>query len=87
MPESTRYIVRVPGCDDTTSVVVDLTPAELSTAKRIAELVTLHGGGCAPIMQIHVSEETTDDRYDLAFDGRTYNLGERVTLPYEHFHQ
>lgn len=87
MPESTRYIVRVQGCDDTTNVVVDLTPAELSTVKRIAELVTLHGGGCAPIMQIHVAEETTDDHYDLAFGGHTYNLGARVTLPYDHFHQ
>lgn len=46
------YTVYVPGCDDSTSVEVDLTDAEAAVVAKVARLVEDAGGGCSPRMYI-----------------------------------
>jgi hypothetical protein len=46
----TKRLIYVTGCDDSTSVVLDLDDAEYALAQRIAKQVTEAGGGCMPVM-------------------------------------
>ena len=46
----TRRLIYVSGCDDSTSVVLDLDDDEYALVQRIASLVSEAGGGCMPTM-------------------------------------
>jgi hypothetical protein len=47
-----KYFIYVPGCDDSTKVLMDLTEEEAAVVRKVAVAVTALGGGCAPSMAI-----------------------------------
>ena len=53
-------LIYVPGCDDSTKVVMDLTDDEFATIAKVAEAVTAAGGGCAPQMFLATDGEPSD---------------------------
>lgn len=55
--------IRVNGCDDSTSVVLDLAPDELAGVETLAEQVNLHAGGCKPGIKV----DTDVHEYRLIF--------------------
>ncbi len=46
------YTIYVPGCDDSTTVQVELTDNEVRAVAKIARLIEANGGGCSPRMFI-----------------------------------
>lgn len=50
---SAPYEVKVTGCDDSTSITVDLTPEQLAFLTEIAEKITAAStSGCEPRMSV-----------------------------------
>lgn len=48
-----KYLIKASGCDDSTSVIVDLTDAEFAVAERIAKAVTQASFfGCMPRLAV-----------------------------------
>jgi hypothetical protein len=53
------YAIKVSGCDDSTTVQVELTDAEVAAVRRVADAVTAASDyGCMPRMR--VAESTQD---------------------------
>lgn len=65
----TAYIVTLAGCDDSTSVELDLDPLQHALVALIAAKTQVEGGGCKPIMRLRTPdqldpwERETDDDY------------------------
>lgn len=45
-----KHYVEVSGCDDSTSVVIELTKAQADGVRLVADAITAAGGGCMPVM-------------------------------------
>ena len=51
------YRVRVSGCDDSTAIEIELTPAEADVVRRVADSVTAASGyQCQPTMTIRADD-------------------------------
>lgn len=56
------YRISLDGCDDSTSVEMELTPAELATLFRVAEELNAESSyGCQPVMRIRLATDDNDD--------------------------
>lgn len=55
------YVVKVDGCDDSTTVAIELADDEAATIQRVADLVTRMGGGCRPRMYVNPDVGYRDD--------------------------
>lgn len=60
-----EYLIAISCCDDGLSIVLALTPGELATVQRLADLTQKHGGGCKPTVRVvpvvEVGEGALDD--------------------------
>ena len=60
------YTIYVSGCDDSTTVHIELTDDEVRAVAKVARLVEAAGGGCSPRMFVDRGvrgyfDETPDD--------------------------
>jgi hypothetical protein len=46
------YILRVSGCDDSTTKLIDFTPEQLEVVEWLRDQINPHAGGCKPSIDL-----------------------------------